>query len=105
MLVHVKRTRSYRTGERARFERRCSAKITAVDGQIESGRLVLLVRWESASAVALRRDTACVDLADAGSLPGQRKLEFLSSKGRAPGGRHLPFRSSRRDTQKMRDGG
>ena len=58
MLVHVKRTRSYRIGERARVERRCSAKITAIDVQIESGRLVLLVRWGSASAVALRRRTA-----------------------------------------------
>ena len=44
MLVHVKRTRSYRNGERARVERRCSDKITAIDDQIESGRLVLLAR-------------------------------------------------------------
>ena len=58
MLVHVKRTRSYRNGERARVKRRCSAKITAIDVQIEPGRLVLLVRWGSASAVALRRRTA-----------------------------------------------
>ena len=59
MLVHVKRTRSYRNGERARVERRCSGKITVIDDdQIESGRLVLLVRWGSASAVALRRRTA-----------------------------------------------
>ena len=58
MLVHLKRTRSYRNGERACFERRCSAKITALGNQIKSGRLVLLVRWGSASAVALRRRTA-----------------------------------------------
>ena len=58
MLVHVKRTRSYRNGERARVERRCSGKTIAIDDQIESGRLVLLVRWGSASAVAIRRGTA-----------------------------------------------
>ena len=59
MLVHVKRTRPYRIGQRARVERRCSAKITEIDVQIEPGRLVLLVRWGFASAVALlRRRTA-----------------------------------------------
>ena len=100
MLVHVKRTRSYRNGERARGERRCNAKIAAIDDQIEPGRLVLLVRWGSSSAVALRRRTADggrasvqlawgdrardtavadVDLADVRSLPGQRKPNsFLS---------------------------
>ena len=60
MLVHVKRTRSHRNGERARVERRhCSGKTTAIDDQIEPGRRrVLLVRRGSASAVALRRRTA-----------------------------------------------
>ena len=100
MLMHFKRTRSHRNGERARVERRCSGKITAIDDQIEPGRLVLLVRWGSSSAVALRRRTADggrasdqlawgdrardtavadVDLADVRSLPGQRKPNsFLS---------------------------
>ena len=108
MLVHVKRTRSYRIGQRARVERRCSAKITAIDVQVESGRLVLLVRWGFASLSQApshfeggrrtadggrasdhgqlawglgdrARDNAVadVDLADAGSLPSQRKLNFL----------------------------
>ena len=58
MRMHVKRTRSHQNGERAHVERRCSGKIAAIDDQIEPGRLVLLVRWGSASAVALRKRTA-----------------------------------------------
>ena len=84
MPVHVKQTRSYRNGERARVERRCSANTTAIDDQIESGRLVLLVRRGSASAVALRRRKAdggrASDQPAATSSPGGTERETPPSR-------------------------